>query len=36
MKKTMILDQFASRIAAVSPAPEHILRRVGLGDGVAK
>lgn len=35
MEKPMILGQFVSRVAAVSPAPEYILRGVGLGGGVA-
>jgi|GEM_PF-1537475 len=33
MEKTMILDQFISRAAAGSPAPEHILGGIGLGAG---
>jgi hypothetical protein len=36
MEKTMILDQFTSRAAAGSPAPEHILEGVGLWGGVVK
>jgi hypothetical protein len=36
MEKTMILDQFTSRAAAESPAPEHILGGVGFGCRVVK